>query len=70
MGLGVYLNKKQLREMRKACRLAADTLEMVSEYIRPGISTEEINTLVHEYMSLTLQSKGRAAGPAPSLGRL
>ncbi|MEC7984875.1 MAG: type I methionyl aminopeptidase [Myxococcota bacterium] len=49
MGLGVYLNKKQLREMRKACRLAADTLEMISEHIRPGISTEEINTIVHEY---------------------
>jgi len=59
MGLGVYLNKKQLREMRKVCRLAADTLEMISEYVRPGISTDEINTLVHEY---TIKHKAR---PAP-----
>jgi methionyl aminopeptidase len=45
--------------MRKACRLAADTLEMISKHIRPGINTEEINTIVHEY---TLQ---HGAKPAP-----
>jgi methionyl aminopeptidase len=35
--------------MRRAGRLAVDTLEMVRERIRAGIRTEEINTLVHEY---------------------
>lgn len=35
--------------MRRACQLAADTLVMIGEHIRVGISTEEINTLVHEY---------------------
>ncbi len=35
--------------MRPACRLAADTLEMIAGHIRPGITTEAINTLVHEY---------------------
>ena len=35
--------------MRLACRLAADTLEMIGEHIQPGITTDEINTLVHEY---------------------
>ena len=49
MGLEIKLSPKELPEMRKACRLAADTLEMISEHIRVGITTDEINTLVHEY---------------------
>lgn len=43
------LSPAELDEMRAACRLAAETLVMVGEHIRPGITTEEINTLVHEY---------------------
>jgi methionyl aminopeptidase len=35
--------------MRAACRLAADTLVMVGEHLRPGMTTDEINVLVHEY---------------------
>ena len=35
--------------MRKACKLAADTLIMVEENIRAGITTDIINTWVHEY---------------------
>ncbi len=45
------VNIKSAREidhMRKVCELAADTLVRVGEIIRPGISTEEINTFVHE----------------------
>jgi len=29
--------------------MAAETLVMISEHIRPGVTTEELNTLVHEY---------------------
>ncbi|MAA80265.1 MAG: type I methionyl aminopeptidase [Deltaproteobacteria bacterium] len=59
MGLEVKIKPRDLPDMRKACRLAADTLEMISEYIRPGITTDEINTIVHEY---TTKHKAR---PAP-----
>ena len=59
MGLEVKIKPRDLPDMRKACRLAADTLEMISEYIRPGITTDEINTIVHEY---TIKHKAR---PAP-----
>ena len=55
----VIIKPNEIQKMRKACRLAADTLEMIGEYIRPGITTEEINTLVHEY---TLKHNAR---PAP-----
>ncbi len=40
---------EEIDAMRPACRLAADTLDMVEEHIRPGITTDEINTLVHDY---------------------
>jgi methionyl aminopeptidase len=35
--------------MRAACQLAADTLVMVGEQLRPGMTTDDINTLVHEF---------------------
>ena len=40
---------KDVEAIRKAGRLALDTLDLVEEHIRPGLVTEEINTLVHEY---------------------
>lgn len=49
----------EIDAMRAACRLAAQTLRAASELVRPGISTEEINTFVHEY---TLKA---GAVPAP-----
>jgi methionyl aminopeptidase len=39
----------ELQQMRAACRLAAQTLEMIADHIRPGITTDDINTLVHDY---------------------
>ncbi|MBH89118.1 MAG: type I methionyl aminopeptidase [Magnetovibrio sp.] len=35
--------------MRKAGRLAAETLDMLVPRVKPGITTEDINTLVHNY---------------------
>ncbi|HVZ31846.1 MAG TPA: type I methionyl aminopeptidase [Polyangiaceae bacterium] len=43
------MSARDLERMRAACQLAADTLLMVGEHIRPGITTDQINTLVHEY---------------------
>ncbi len=39
----------QLEGIRKAGKLNTEILDMVGENIRAGMSTEEINTLVHEY---------------------
>jgi methionyl aminopeptidase len=38
-----------LARMREACQLAADTLVMVGKHLAPGMSTDDINTLVHDY---------------------
>ncbi|MFH1490773.1 MAG: type I methionyl aminopeptidase [Pseudomonadota bacterium] len=45
--------------LRKAGSLAVETLRLAEQIIRPGISTDEINTLVHEF---TVKS---GAVPAP-----
>jgi len=50
---------EEVDQMRPACTLAANTLVMIEEYVRPGISTNEINEIVHEY---TIQ---HGATPAP-----
>lgn len=39
-----------LVKMRAAGRLAALTLKHVEPYVKPGISTEELNTIVHEFI--------------------
>ncbi len=50
---------EEIEAMRPACQVAANTLVMIEEYIKPGITTEKINEIVHEY---TLEHGGI---PAP-----
>lgn len=38
-----------IAKMRKAGKLVVDTLDLVEAEIRPGITTNDINTLVHEF---------------------
>ena len=52
-------DEKDIEGIRRAGRLALRTLDLVGSNIRPGITTEEINTLVHEF---TIQ---HGAIPAP-----
>jgi methionyl aminopeptidase len=46
--------------MRVAGRLAADCLDMIGEHVRPGVSTDELDRLCHEYITAVQQ-----AIPAP-----
>jgi len=40
---------EEIEAMKPACQLAANTLIMIEEHIRPGISTDDINDIVHDY---------------------
>jgi methionyl aminopeptidase len=42
-------SKRELELMRNSCRLAAEILERSAELVKPGITTDEINTFVHDY---------------------
>ncbi len=53
------LSKKQIEVMRESCQLAARTLVMVGQHIRAGMTTDEINTLVHDFIV------GHDARPSP-----
>jgi methionyl aminopeptidase len=39
-----------MEKMRLAGKLAAETLRYIGDFVKPGVSTEELNTLVHEYI--------------------
>jgi len=43
------MTPSMLARMREACQLAADTLVMVGKHLAPGMSTDDINVLVHDY---------------------
>ena len=54
-----FKSPKDVAAIKKAGKLVVDTLDLVEANLRPGMTTDEINTLVHDY---TLQNNGK---PAP-----
>lgn len=54
------LTPQEIEKMRAVGRLAATQLEMIEEYVRPGITTGELDRICHEY---TVQQQ--EAIPAP-----
>lgn len=51
---------EQIEEMRIVGRLAAEVLEMIGEYVVPGVTTEELDRICHRYIVET-----QNAIPAP-----
>jgi methionyl aminopeptidase len=47
-------------KMRVAGRLAADVLDMISDYVKPGVTTNEINDICHRFIT-----EQQGAIPAP-----
>ena len=41
---------EQIEKMRVAGRLAAEVLEMLVPHVRPGVTTEELDRLAHDYI--------------------
>lgn len=50
---------EELDKMRAAGRLAAEVLDMIKLHVKPGVTTEELNILCHDYIV------ERGAYPAP-----
>jgi methionyl aminopeptidase len=51
---------EEIEKMRVAGKLASDVLEMIGEYVKKGVTTEELNQRCHDYI-VTVQG----ATPAP-----
>lgn len=43
-------NELEIEKMRVACRLAAEVLEMIEPYVKPNITTDELNSICHHYI--------------------
>ena len=41
---------EDIEKMRIACRLAAEVLDYITPFVKPGVTTEEIDRLCHDYM--------------------
>jgi len=41
---------EEIEKMRVACRLAADVLEMIAPHVVPGVTTEELDRICHDYI--------------------
>lgn len=49
-----------IEKMRTAGRLAAQVLEMIEPFVKPGVTTDELNTICHDYM---LNEQGTIPAP-------
>jgi len=49
--MSIQLKKPdEIAKMRVAGKLAADVLEMITPYVKPGITTDELDKLCHDYI--------------------
>ena len=53
-------SKVDIEKMRVAGKLASEVLEMIGQYVKPGVSTEELDQICHDYIV-----KEQNAIPAP-----
>lgn len=44
------VNPVELNKMRRACKVTGDVLKMIEEYIKPGVTTLELDTLIEKYI--------------------
>ena len=51
---------EEQEKMRAAGRLAADVLDMIGDYVKPGVTTGELDQICHNYITNDLD-----ATPAP-----
>jgi methionyl aminopeptidase len=51
---------EEIEKMRVAGRLAAEVLDFIAPYVRPGVTTEELDHLCHDYIA-----RVQKAAPAP-----
>lgn len=56
-GIQIHL-PEEFEGMRKSGRLAAETLDMIAPHVVPGVSTDELDQLIHDFMT--------AAGAVPA----
>jgi methionyl aminopeptidase len=44
-------NPEEQQKMREAGRLAAEVLDLVTDYVQPGVTTEELDVICHQHIT-------------------
>lgn len=60
---------EEIEKMRIAGRLAAEVLDMIKPYIKPGVSTLELDTMCHDYIVNVQQAIPACLGYGAAPGR-
>jgi methionyl aminopeptidase len=63
--MSLVTDPADLTKMRHACQAAAQVLDHLTPFVRPNITTGELNRLALEYMTAVLQVKSATLGYAP-----
>ena len=48
-------NSDEIQKMREVGKLASQTLEMISEFVMPGVSTGKLDEICHRYITEDLK---------------
>mgnify|MGYP003312219324 CR=1 FL=1 len=48
-GIAIY-NRDDFEGMRMAGKLAAKTLDMISSFVKPGVTTDYLDKIIHEFI--------------------
>ncbi|KAG1435017.1 hypothetical protein G6F56_014109 [Rhizopus delemar] len=63
--MGTITNPADLAKMRAACQDAAKVLDFITPYVKPGVTTGELDRLCLEYLTDVLKVKSATVGYAP-----
>lgn len=54
-----YKTAEEIEVMKESCQLAAEVLVMIEPYVKPGVTTDRLNQICHDY----IVSKGAIPSP-------
>ena len=54
-----YKTEEEIEVMRESCQLAAEVLVMIDPYVKPGVTTDRLNQICHDF----IVSKGAIPSP-------
>jgi methionyl aminopeptidase len=65
VNMGLVTNPTDLDRMRAACKDAARVLDFITPYVKPGVTTGELDKLCLDFLTNVLQVKSATVGYAP-----
>lgn len=49
-GYAIFKDKEEIDLLRRSASISSRTLEMIEQYLKPGITTEELDRICHQYI--------------------